>query len=210
MTEDGKLDPREFIFFEPEEPEICINPQNIFDLNKFSSQYEKLLRELEPNGRLSLSKAFAYLLRKARIMRYQSCFLMLMGLKNYYWHIFCNTAASPSPGLNGPNDEESESKDLNAKSNRQKKKSTNSNYTEPRRGLHMPMKSLVEACLELEMWLHRQQVTYNNDREKAEHLITLLDPKLVNLLDEQLNVLQKEAIKSKRKERSCTLRLRWA
>ena len=57
VTEDGKLDPKQYIFFEPEEPEVCINPQNIFDLNKLNTQYERLMQELEQRKQEQLEEA---------------------------------------------------------------------------------------------------------------------------------------------------------
>lgn len=33
ISEDGKLDPREFVFFEPEDEDVCVNPQCGGDLH---------------------------------------------------------------------------------------------------------------------------------------------------------------------------------
>ena len=55
--------------------------------------------------------------------------------------------------------------------------------------LHLPMATVVEACLEMEIWLSRQ-VTAESDACRAAQLRESLDPELTKLMDEQLHLVQ--------------------
>ncbi len=58
---------------------------------------------------------------------------------------------------------------------------------------HLPMAAVVEACLEMEIWLSRQ-VTFESDAARAAELRRALDPELTKLMDEQLHLVQKELL----------------
>ena len=195
VTEDGKIDPQDFVFFEPEDKNGVLRPP-VIDLTQQENKYEKLMLDMEHEGSLSLANAFAYLLRKARMMRYNSCLSMLTGLKNYHRHVFYShstqplspnspIAASPLASPNGNTDvgmlpeeggEGAEGRD------------------EEEEEMHMTMEEVVRTCLELEVWLHSQQLMVCHDAKRAEGLQKALDSKLVKLLDEQLELVQKELL----------------
>jgi len=59
--------------------------------------------------------------------------------------------------------------------------------------LHLPMATVVEACLEMEIWLSRQ-VTAESDACRAAQLRESLDPELTKLMDEQLHLVQRELL----------------
>ena len=186
ISEDGKLDPREFVFFEPEDEDVCVNPQ--ICSSSGLAQYEKLLM-LEQEGVLSLANAFAYLLRRARVMRYESCISMLTGLKNYHRHVFLSQSQRHHHSPNSTLDFDGARDDM----------SIDDEVASPKLppgdpALHMPLKDVVEACLELEIWVSTQAATFHNEQAMADRLGRSLDPKLVKLLDQQLDLCQRELL----------------
>ena len=179
VCENGKIDPDEFFFFEPEDATVCVRPAEVYQSS--ADQLDKLMM-LEADGALSLANSFAYLLRRTRILRYESCLSMLVGLRAYNRHVLLGAkscADSPNSTL-----------DLGLLEGLGEVALAGGGRAAD---LHMPVKDVYQACLTLEAWL-RSQSTYENDLEVAECLRQSLDSKLVALLDEQLTALEKELV----------------
>ena len=189
VTEDGKVYPKEFIFFEPEEKNVHLFPKFAPHSLEF---HERIL--LESDGILSLSNAFAYLLRRAKVMRYHSCLSMLTGLRNYYVHVILSQGrgGSQMSDLTSPNStldlslaEEDDLAAWGAKTDE-----IAEGGSPP---LHMQLQEVVQACTVLEAWLISQE-SFESDYSMAEKLKRSLHQKLVKLLDEQLELVQRELL----------------
>ncbi|QDZ19838.1 hypothetical protein HOP50_03g23540 [Chloropicon primus] len=188
VTEDGKVDPKEFIFFEPEEKNVHLFPK--FAPHSLEN-HEKVL--LESDAILSLSNAFAYLLRRAKVMRYHSCLSMLTGLRNYYVHVILSQGrgGSQRSDLTSPNSTLDLS--LGGEDDLAARGAKPGVIAEGAPPLHMPLQDVVQACTALEAWLISQEA-FENDYSMAKQLKGSLHQKLVKLLDEQLELVQRELL----------------